>query len=94
MCVCVCVYVYVYVYVYTHTQGRNSTALVSMPVCVCVRWSVVSEFGQGVNKYSAYSVIMVPVSPCRSGGLLPNKQQRFQGDEAQAPSSAPHLDIY
>lgn len=29
----------------------------------CVRWSAVSEFGQKVNNYSAYSVIMVPVSP-------------------------------
>ena len=36
-------------------------------VCVsqqwCLRWSAVSEFGQKVNNYSAYSVIMVPVSP-------------------------------
>lgn len=30
--------------------------------CPCVRWSAVSEFGQKVNNYSAYSVIMVPVS--------------------------------
>lgn len=30
--------------------------------CRCVRWSAVSEFGQKVNNYSAYSVIMVPVS--------------------------------
>lgn len=30
--------------------------------CPCIRWSAVSEFGQKVNNYSAYSVIMVPVS--------------------------------
>lgn len=34
-----------------------------MCACPCVRWSAVSEFGQKVNNYSAYSVIMVPVSP-------------------------------
>lgn len=35
---------------------------VYVPQCRCVRWSAVSEFGQKVNNYSAYSVIMVPVS--------------------------------
>lgn len=29
----------------------------------CARWSAVSKFGQKVNNYSAYSVIMVSVSP-------------------------------
>lgn len=36
---------------------------VCVSLCWCVRWSAVSEFGQKVNNYSAYSVIMVPVSP-------------------------------
>lgn len=40
----------------------NSVGYVCVPPRRCVRWSAVSEFGQKVNNYSAYSVIMVPVS--------------------------------
>lgn len=39
----------------------------------CVRWSAVSEFGQKVNNYSAYSVIMVPVSPAAGEEGAPSR---------------------
>ncbi len=42
-------------------------------VCACVRWSAVSEFGQKVNNYSAYSVIMVPVSPAAGEEGAPSR---------------------
>lgn len=41
--------------------------------CRCVRWSAVSEFGQKVNNYSAYSVIMVPVSPAAGEEGAPSR---------------------
>lgn len=66
-----------------------------MCLCRCwsVRWSAVSEFGQKVNNYSAYSVIMVPVNPAtgEEGGT---QQTELLGDEVQAPRSVLHLDIY
>lgn len=42
-------------------------------LCRCVRWSAVSEFGQKVNNYSAYSVIMVPVSPAAGEEGAPSR---------------------
>lgn len=44
-----------------YTCARALCVFVSL--CWSVRWSAVLEFGQKVNNYSAYSVIMVPVSP-------------------------------
>lgn len=46
---------------------------VCVPPCRCVRWSAVSEFGQKVNNYSAYSVIMVPVSPAAGEEGAPSR---------------------
>lgn len=46
---------------------------VCVSLCRCVRWSAVSEFGQKVNNYSAYSVIMVPVSPAAGEEGAPSR---------------------
>lgn len=44
-----------------------SDVCTALYVCWCGRWSAVSQFGQKVNNYSAYSVIMVPVSSAAGG---------------------------
>lgn len=53
----------VFLSVRTHVHGAARPVCACSSEPVCVRWSAVSEFGQKVNNYSAYSVIMVPVSP-------------------------------
>lgn len=55
VCLCVCSSICVY------TCAWAPCVFVSL--CWSARWSAVPEFGQKVNNYSAYSVIMVPVSP-------------------------------
>lgn len=62
-------------------------------LCRRIRWSAVSEFGQRVNNYSAYSVIMVPVSLAAAEEGGPSRLSSI-GDEVQAPRTALHLDIY
>lgn len=44
-----------------------------VPWCLSLRWSAMSEFGQKVNNYSAYSVIMVPVSPAAGEEGAPSR---------------------
>lgn len=63
VCVCSCMYVYTCAW----------AAYVCVSLRRCVRWSVVSEFGQKVNNYSAYSVIMVPVSPAAGEEGAPSR---------------------
>lgn len=60
----ICKYLSACVFLYGRVYMCMSIVCVRASVCVwvCVRWSAVSEFGQKVNNYSAYSVIMVPVS--------------------------------
>lgn len=41
--------------------------------CPSARWSAVSEFGQKVNNYSAYSVIMAPVRPATGEEGAPSR---------------------
>ena len=60
----ICKYLFVSVCVCSYMDVCTCawTVYVCVPLRRCVRWSAVSEFGQKVNNYSAYSVIMVPVS--------------------------------
>lgn len=58
-----------------------------------------SEFGQKVNNYSAYSVIMVPVSPAPEegrGGRAVGSPGRLSSSVMKygQPRSVLHLDIY
>lgn len=62
----VCKYLFVSVCVPARVYTRAGA--VFEPLCRSARWSAVSEFGQKVNNYSAYSVIMVPVSPAPEEG--------------------------
>lgn len=70
------------------------------PPCRSARWSAVSEFGQKVNNYSAYSVIMVAVSPAPEegggGGGAVGSPGRLSSSVMKygQPRSVLHLDIY